>query len=532
MRKVISTIRSAGLAALIVTNASLAFAKDAILVIGGGPEPSSNQLSIEQNVEFMGQTLERLGIEPKVVTKLFASGAGETPDVCFRHDGPIALASELLTPTKDGKRLTLDYRHHRIPAVAGAATRRSMLRQLRAVARASRPGDRVLVYFTGHGGKGTPIDNGHFHTWQGEKLDVKTLAGALDVFPPETTVLVVMVQCYSGSFANLIYRGGDPSKGLAPHRRAGYFATVASRPAAGCTPDTRKENYEEYSTYFWAALGGRDRAGAPVQATDIDGDGVISVAEAHAHTVVHAPTIDLPNAASEAFLRRHASATGGSREKAPADSPGTEEKNGQPSESAAPGDQLAWDAPYSRLLESADKLDRFILEELSRRLDLSGETRLADAARAADQIAKEREAGQAETAKLEKSRDEHAASLVRSLSKRWPVLKTAWHPRALELLVERRAEVEAWIQSAPRYEAWKADRDRIEVLRGADLVKERRWALLERFVRAGENVALAHNLALAADPAIVGRYVTLRQIEAMRLVEPAVPAGQLGAATD
>lgn len=532
MRKVTSTIRSAGLAVLLLTIAPATRGKDSILVIGGGPEPSSNQISIEQNVEFVGQTLECLGVGTKGVTTLFASGAGDTPDVCFRHDGPISLASELLTPNKDGKRLALDYRHHRIPSVAGDSTRRTVLRQLRAVARAARPGDRVLVYFTGHGGKGTPVDNGHFHTWQGEKLDVKSLAGALDAFPPETTVLVIMVQCYSGSFANLVYQGGDPSKGLAPHRRAGYFATVAVRPAAGCTPDTRKANYEEYSTYFWAALGGRDRAGAPVQAVDIDRDGVISVAEAHAHTVVNAPTIDLPNATSEALLRRHASATGGSREKTAAESSGAAEKIGEPNESAAPDDQLAWDAPYSRLLGSADSHERFILEELSRRLNLSGETRLADAARAADQIAKERETIQAEIKKREKWRDEHAASLVRSLSERWPVLTTAWHPRAFELMVERRNEVETWIQSAPRYEAWKADRDRIDTLRGEDLVKERQWALLERFVRAGENVALAYNLALAADPAIVGRYVTLRQIEAIRLVEPAISGEQLGAATD
>ena len=44
-----------------------------------------------------------------------------------------------------------------------------------------------------------------------------------------------MVQCFSGGFANVIFEGGDPEKGLAAHSRAGFFATVNNRLAAGCT---------------------------------------------------------------------------------------------------------------------------------------------------------------------------------------------------------------------------------------------------------------------------------------------------------
>ena len=36
----------------------------------------------------------------------------------------------------------------------------------------------------------------------------------------------MMAQCYSGSFANLIYENGDPAQPVALQTRCGFFATV------------------------------------------------------------------------------------------------------------------------------------------------------------------------------------------------------------------------------------------------------------------------------------------------------------------
>ncbi len=161
----------------------------------------------------------------------------------------------------------------------------------------------MIIYVTGHGSKGRPVENGVMDLWKNERLTVQEFTTLLDAFPVQTNVLVVMVQCYSGSFANLIYYGGDKARGLAPHRRAGFFATNESRPAAGCTPDAKIENYKEYSTYFWAAIGGVDRLGNPVKPIDINQDGVIDMGEAHAHTQINSVTVDVSMRTSDLLLR-------------------------------------------------------------------------------------------------------------------------------------------------------------------------------------------------------------------------------------
>ena len=58
--------------------------------------------------------------------------------------------------------------------------------------------------------------------------------------------------------------------------RCGFFATVHDRKAAGCTADIDEANYQEYSTYFFAALRGKTRTGTPITPPDYDGDGRVS----------------------------------------------------------------------------------------------------------------------------------------------------------------------------------------------------------------------------------------------------------------
>ena len=58
---------------------------------------------------------------------------------------------------------------------------------------------------------------------------VKEFAGYLEKLPPGVQVVLVMVQCYGGGFADVIYTGGDAGKGLSPRNRCGFFATVGLR---------------------------------------------------------------------------------------------------------------------------------------------------------------------------------------------------------------------------------------------------------------------------------------------------------------
>src|SRR5690606_7292345 len=80
---------------------------------------------------------------------------------------------------------------------------------------------------------------------------------------------------------------------------------VHDRPAAGCTSEAREASYQEYSTFFWAALGGKTRTGESIERPDYDGDGCTSLAEAHAYTVIESDTLDIPNCTSDQLLRRY-----------------------------------------------------------------------------------------------------------------------------------------------------------------------------------------------------------------------------------
>ena len=207
----------------------------------------------------------------------------------------------------------------------------------------------MIVYLTGHGGKGKDVQDPHFYMWNRRQMTMKDFTARLDKLPAGVPVVLVMVQCYSGGFANTIFKNGDAKAGLCDANRCGFYATVQDRPAAGCTADIRDENYKEYSTSFWSALCGRTRTGQSVPPPDYDGNGRISFAEAHAYTVLTSDTIDIPVKTSDAFLRSF------SKDKADGVS-----------------GLLTRESSYDALLAAAAPIDRAVLEGLSSQLKLTG----------------------------------------------------------------------------------------------------------------------------------------------------------------
>ncbi|HVJ82691.1 MAG TPA: hypothetical protein VNC50_16605 [Planctomycetia bacterium] len=506
------------------------------LTIGGGPKPDSSQVSIEQNVRFFDSLLVSVGVPAERRPVLFGSGNSKLPDVCFTPTSkPSELHRNLLRLFEQTGGAELDYRAHEVPNAVGGNTKSEILARLEELAKRVAPSDRVTIYVTGHGGRDTPTPSGnrggfrrraegggpenqpsdppknppsnqpaqqpgatsrpaggaHLYTWRGDRLTVKEFVRALDRFPPETEVAVVMVQCYCGGFANLIFEEGDPSRPLSKHRRAGFFATIETRPAAGCTPDTKIEDYREYSTYFWAAAGGRDRRGAPVAGVDVSGDGKIDFAEAHAHTLVHADTIDIPIKTSDRFLRKHAKL--------------------DPNDHRSP----AAETYFSRLASAATPLERWTLETLSAELKLAGEDRIGSAGQRAKDVDVERRDVQRRIASLDRQTRERRDRIANSLLARWPFLAAAWHPKTHVAIEKDDPEMRAAIEKHADAAEWKKQREEIARLRAEDLRLERRWAKLERLRYVAESAALALRLAL------VGPEPTRREYEGLLKLENA-----------
>src|SRR5205823_5042163 len=99
------------------------------------------------------------------------------------------------------------------------------------------------------------------------------------------------------------------------------------------------------------ALSGHDRLGEPVTGADFDKDGRVSFHEALCYALIHDPTIDAPTCTSDAFLVRFA--------------PGTNAD--------------IYTTSFDKILAEASPAQRAVLEELSARLELTGDARLIEA---------------------------------------------------------------------------------------------------------------------------------------------------------
>jgi hypothetical protein len=123
--------------------------------------------------------------------------------------------------------------------------------------------------------------------------------GELDGLLRQVSALVPMrfllTQCFSGAFTRLAREGTN---------RCGFMAEAEDREAEGCSASLDLGDYRDYSTYFFAALAGRNRDGTPLpHDPDRDGGGV-SPREAHLYTLRAGRSADLPRATSEDFLER------------------------------------------------------------------------------------------------------------------------------------------------------------------------------------------------------------------------------------
>ena len=157
-----------------------------------------------------------------------------------------------------------------------------------------------MLYLAGHGQPGEQPADASIELWGQVPLQARELATMLDGRP--RPLRMVMTSCFSGGFAELAFVGADGTRRAAAVGRCGLFATTATREASGCDPNPDRAAQEGYGLHFLHALHGRDRTGAPA-AIDLDGDGKVSLLEAHARARSASAGIDVPTTTSEAWLR-------------------------------------------------------------------------------------------------------------------------------------------------------------------------------------------------------------------------------------
>jgi hypothetical protein len=260
------------------------------LAVGGGGAPSYNEIALEKNILYFERTLRTLRYNPKEASIFFANGNNRQATIRYIDN--------------EGQQ---QFKVPQIPNLKGAATLANLHHWMQQTV-PKNPSQPIFFYFTGHGYRNpTNSNNNALMLWNDRPLSVQEFSTMLDKLPRQTPVVAMMAQCYSGSFANMIYQGGNPKGAIALQTRCGFFATIKTLPSVGCTPAVNEADYRDYSSSFFAGLSGRNRTGQTVASADYNHDRRVSYAEAHAFAKVDEQTPDLPISTSEAWLQEKAS---------------------------------------------------------------------------------------------------------------------------------------------------------------------------------------------------------------------------------
>ena len=469
---------------------SVPVSKDHFFIFGGGYSATGNQVSLEKNVNFINSILERHPPASRYI--LFADGDKAERSLQYRvNDGfPDRFQELLIYCLGTTKRINDYYRPHSIQT-QGSLKKVEIEKYFRDHGTAVKKDERLFVYYTGHGGKGDKNDphNTGLYLWHDGIYRMKDFSQRLQSVPPEVPVVCVMVQCYSGGFQNIIFKDGDPEKGLAANNICGFYATVYNRLAAGCTPDINEENYQEYSTWFWTALAGRNRLGFKILKPDYDGDGRTSFDEAHAYTLINLRSIDIPTKTSEILLRQY--------------TPKTFSKSLGISQKSS----------LQHYLKVADPSSNAVIEQLMKQTGAKAEWTIGDLLKEAELLA-------AKMADIKKVNTDLSAELKKLRPKvaakiryHYPELGNPHHPATNEILVHEKENIRQLLEKDSTYLSFKEKYlNQLTKKTESDLL-EKKWVILRRLARTLENVLYEPYFLQAVPEAVKQKYLQMRKLE-------------------
>ena len=423
----------------------------------------SNAAQIEGHVHFVAEIL------PAATKRavLFADGRSDHASVSYADLSPIADAKRalaILLGDNDAAEPVLT----RIPKLGVPMDGPSRLQDFhRALTKLSTQAAKapapLLLYFAGHGTQDEKQEEDTvYDMWDGDTLKVRALAAEVARLPRAVPVVLVMAQCFSGAFGDLLFRNGDPKGAFAEANFAGFFSARKDREAAGCSYATEREDYQDFSSYFFGALCGHDRFGGEINGADFDHDGMVSLHEAFCYALIHDRSADTPVCTSDVFLKRF----------------------------AALPDVKIFSAPYKEVWQAGTPAQRAVLDALSEQLGLAGEARalaVFDRLTYSDPMAR---------ATLLKTQDEAKQKLNASrqaaltpLFEHWPVLRWGGQSKDYQKALDDATD-EAANDRALCHTLIEAEKTHEE----ADGAVENEEAALQRFASLYEHVVEARDL--------------------------------------
>lgn len=463
-----------------------------VLIVSGGPTPEYNQYAIESNARY----LESITARARSQRVYFADGSKTSRTILTLEPAPDVREQLVLSwiTDQDPPEDDIVLRAPRLRRLDGAATKSNVLQAVGNFSRSVKAGESGLLYFTGHGSTGQiktlfglktveDVQNTTYSLWNDETLSTRELGSALRSWPATSPLVLVMVQCHAGGFANVMFEGGDPAKPLANRDFCGFFASTGARQAAGCTSEVDERSYQDFTTHFFAALSGISRDGRRITGADVDRNGRISGLEALSWANLRDKSIDVPICTSDTFLR-----------------------------TVFPQNDATWlRTPYSQILSSAKPWQKATLNGLSQMLNLKGETRLSQAQTAQIRLADRLKNEEAEDAPIDYQKNDLGLrfyALDKGLRTRFPDLKA---PRNSARYAAARRAALRWLKTQPKdveivasaYQQW---------LRSAETTGVRE-AMFSRFLTAARTVVLEKRLNQSGTAAQKAAFARLRAAE-------------------
>ncbi len=495
-----------------------ATAKDYFLTIGGGYAPEGNQASMEANVlffrEVLQQTHDSSGYEHRV---FFADGTDPSPDLQCTASLPYGdLIPPELTTILGWKFSPIEYRDHQITQVDGRNNPKDIERGFERVLQETRPGDRLFVYVTAHGGA-SKTDNPYdtkIYGWGRQSVSARTVSQWLEKVPDQVPVIMVMAQCYCGGFAHAIFEDASRERGLASGLRIGFFAQQHNLPAAGCRPDI--SNDEEYSSYFWGAILGRSRNGKPIEGVDRNLDGQVSLAEAHLYSVTASPTIDIPLRASDALLRAYSHLgdapdnENADTEEAEIDDPSEGELRREVSDISS---FVTMEHSIESLLQNAESTHREIALHFIKELDIDPTLPASSVQKMIRSSQRDGMNRRRQGRSSGKAHKDLAEKIKIQLMEQWPELSKVENPQDIDALQIPLSSICETVVQWPDFAAFSdLERERLES-RKQSQSNELKRVRFSRLLHTLESLVLAENLVRTADESIVERYQAMLALE-------------------
>ncbi len=249
----------------------------AILINGGG-RPRINFQSHLTHVRGFVDLLDEYGVARKNTVIFASDGSDPTEDLATREVNDIDDFWILPRGAQQALRPRIEYVDSKVEGYELQPARKVAIENW-FVSNAWRfqADDTLFFYVTDHGEiNKDDLTNNTIVLWK-ERLSVDELGEILDILPKGVRTVMLMSQCFSGSFAGIT---------SAEKNICGYFASSADRPAYGCYPENRGVDGVGHSHHF---LRGIEDLG--------------SLSEAQSHVLVFDDSPDVPHTSSDAFLR-------------------------------------------------------------------------------------------------------------------------------------------------------------------------------------------------------------------------------------